>query len=204
MPQCSKRWRPSTHSLLRMLGWRRLDPKEVHFLATHFGAVQAAALAQHLWLGVRRVGDTRRAMSLGLGWVSLPKACFEEADPAQALRVEHPVVAGVFAHEVLHALQRQVGMRVTWPALLLQMRWLCGGHSPYVYFSCEDARAQLRAFWQANVEQQGQMWQDHVQRCVAGSCSLSSRWMVQAVQSGRLRRKRARKFKGFGGVASRT
>lgn len=173
--------------------WRRLLPLERDFVRLHFGAEQGDWLAQHIRLGVRRLGDTRRALCLNGGWMSLPRACFVQGDGAQALRLSHPQVAGLLAHELLHQLQRRHGLPVTRQALVLHTRHLIGGVDPYCYSACRNPRALLRQFWHANVEQQAQMWQDHVQSAVAGQPEASLALVAQAVRAGRLRRGMAQK-----------
>ena len=177
MERCIARW------------WRRLLPQEQAFVHAWFGAEQAQWLVEHVHLGQRRLGDTRRALCWNGGWMSFPKAMFAGSDPAHPLRLEHPLVAGVFAHELLHEVQRHQGLPVTRQALVLQCQWLLFRRDPYGYSSCRNAGALLRQFWLANVEQQGQMWQDCVQAQVAGQPLPSHALLVQAVQQGRLRRR---------------
>jgi hypothetical protein len=169
--------------------WRRLLPPEPLFVAQHFGPEQADWLARHIRLGVRRLGDRRRALSLNGGWVSLPRACYAGQALAGVLRLSHPVVAGLFAHELLHALQRRQGLAVTRQSLGLQCRMLLTRHDPYVYARCEHSRTLLRQFWSAQVEQQAQMWQDHVSALVAGQPLASHRGVALAVRAGRFRRR---------------
>lgn len=168
--------------------WRRLLPQEQAFVRQCFGEAQGAWLIAQVRLGQRRLGDTRRALSLYGAWVSLPKAMYVQSDWRQPLRVTHPVVAGLLAHELLHVLQRKQGLAVTRQAFRLQWRFLCWGQDPYCY-SCSGSAIQLlRQFWLANVEQQGQMWQDCVQAHVAGQPLASHALLTMAVQRGRFRR----------------
>ena len=178
MERCTQRW------------WRRLLPQEQAFVQAWFGPEQAQWLIARVHLGRRRIGDTRRALCCNGGWMSFPQAMYVHGDSAQALRLGHPVVAGVFAHELLHELQRCHGLPVTRQALILQCQWLLLRRDPYRYRSGCTARALLRQFWHANVEQQGQMWQDCVQAQLAGQPLPSHALLVQAVQQGRLRRRR--------------
>lgn len=175
----ARRWAPPW--------WRALLPKEQAFVHAFFGEVQGAWLCTHVRLGQRRLGDTRRALCLHGGWLSLPKALFESRCWQQPLHLAHPAVAGIFAHELLHALQRQQGMAVTRQALWLQLRWCFGGQDPYAYGCPGSARALLRQFWHANVEQQGQMWQDCVQAQVAGVPLASHALLALAVRRAKLR-----------------
>lgn len=148
--------------------WRRaLLPSERDFARLYFGAALDGLLpGVHLYL--RRVGDTRRALSLNGGRISMPRFCFEAGDPRQPLRLTHPQIAGWFAHELLHQWQRAQGLPVTRQALWLQLRHLLGGRNPYDYTRCADAQAMRDCFAGAQVEQQGQIWEDHVRACVAG------------------------------------
>lgn len=148
--------------------WRRpLSPCERDFARRYFGAALDGLLPSvHLYL--RRVGDTRRALSLDGGRISMPRLFFAQADPRQPLRLDHPRIAGVFAHELLHQWQRAQGRPVTRQALWLQLRHLLGGRDPYAYERCSDPHAMHACFAAAQVEQQGQIWEDHVCACVAG------------------------------------
>lgn len=97
---------------------------------------------------------------------------------------------GMFAHELLHVLQRELGMAVTRQALLLQGTYFLAGRNPYLYRTSANARQMLRHFWAGNVEQQAQMWQDHVQAQVAGQSLPGHALLAQAVRHGRLRSRR--------------
>lgn len=166
--------------------WRPLLPSERAFILRYFGAEQAHWLALRIRLGLRRIGDTRRALSAPGGWVSLPRSCYEGGHWQQALRLWHPAVAGIFAHELLHALQRRYGRRVTIPALCLQCQFLLWRKDPYSY-SCSPLPIKtLKHFWRANVEQQGQMWQDWITSAVAGQPMASHALLAYAVRRGRL------------------
>lgn len=148
--------------------WSRpLLPVERAFVQRHFGAALDAQLPA-LRVYLRRVGDTRRALSLDGGRVSMPRVCFEGGDPHRPLRLARPQIAGVFAHELLHQWQRAQGLPVTRQALGLQLRFLLGGRDPYAYERCSDPQAMHACFAAAQVEQQGQIWEDHVRACVAG------------------------------------
>ncbi len=153
---------------MRRWFWRRpLLPCERAFVRQYFGAALDGLLPGiHLYL--RRVGDTRRALSFNGGRISMPRACFAAGDPCQPLRLAHPQIAGWFAHELLHQWQRAQGLPVTRQALWLQLRHLLGGRNPYDYARCSDAEAMRDCFANAQVEQQGQIWEDHVRACVAG------------------------------------
>lgn len=146
---------------------RPLLDGESAFVQTHFGT-SLQGLDGRLRLHLRRLGDTRRALSLPGGHVFMPRACFEGAQLQGPLRLHHPVVAGLFAHELLHQWQRLQGRAVTREAAWLQVKAVCLRRDPYAYTPCGDAAAMLQAFQTAQVEQQGQMWEDHVRACVAG------------------------------------
>ena len=155
--------------------WSRpLFRAERDFVSQYFGHALDACLP-HLRLYLRRVGDTRRALSLPGGRISLPRNCFVHANPQQALHLQHPQVAGLFAHELLHQWQRQQDRAVTVPAAWLQLKALCTGFDPYAYRAQSEAAAMLALFLRANVEQQGQIWQDYVTACVAGQSVLYMR-----------------------------
>ena len=153
-------------------------PLEVVFVRRFFGAALDTVLPrQRLYL--RRLGDTRRALSMNGGRLYLPRAFFEEGDPRQPLRLSHPMIAGIVAHELLHQWQRLQGRAVTREALLLQTRALCLRHDPYAYCTVADPQQMLHLFLQANVEQQGQIWEDHVSAVVSGK-PLACMGLVQA------------------------
>ena len=175
-----------------MWGWRRLQPAEVAWVLQCFGTQQGRWLQQQIRVGVRRVGDTRRALCLNGGWVSLPRACFTQGDGAQPLRLDCAPIAALLAHELLHQLQRRQGLPVTRQSAWLQCVHLCGGRDPYAYVGHASPRAMLRQFWSAQVEQQAQMWQDHVQAWATGTPLPWAQGMVRAVQAGRLRRRSGR------------
>lgn len=148
--------------------WRRaLLPCERDFVRQHFGAALDAQLPT-LRLYLRRVGDTRRALSFNGGRISMPRLCFGVDDPRRPLRLHQPQIAGLFAHELLHQWQRAQGLPVTRQALWLQLRFALGGGDPYAYARCADPVAMRDCFAAAQVEQQGQIWEDHVRACVAG------------------------------------
>ena len=141
-----------------MVYWSRpLDAQEQAFVRTHFGA-SLDALLPRMRLYLRRLGDTRRALSMNGGRIFMPRAFFMQSDPRQPLRLSHPQIAGIFAHELLHQWQRLQGMPVTRQAAWLQFKALCTRGDPYAYERCDDPRRMLQRFVHAQVEQQGQMW----------------------------------------------
>ena len=151
-----------------MIFWSRpLLEIERQFVTQHFG-VSLSRVIPSLRLYVRRVGDTRRALSMNGGRISMPKACFVGGDPRQSLQLQHPLIAGLFAHELLHQWQRLQGMAVTRQAAWLQAKAVCLRTDPYAYAACADPASMLKQFLAAQVEQQGQIWQDYVSACVAG------------------------------------
>ncbi|NIF81954.1 hypothetical protein F3J24_00305 [Comamonas sp. Tr-654] len=173
-----------------MMFWRRsLMPVETGFVQLLFGTA-LDELLPGMRLHVRRLGDTRRALSLGGGRIYLPRSFFEHADPHRPLRLSHPVVAGVFAHELLHQWQRLQGRPVTWEAFGLHLRATCLRRDLYRYQACADPYQMLQCFLDASVEQQGQIWQDHVQALVQGqplACMCLIAEHVHQDQAGRTR-----------------
>ncbi|WP_226858431.1 hypothetical protein [Diaphorobacter aerolatus] len=148
--------------------WNRHFNETEHAFVHRFFAHSLAALQPRLRVYLRRVGDTHRALSLNGGRIYMPRACFVDGDPTRSLRLSHPYVAGVFAHELLHQWQRVRGVAVTRQAAWLQTKAVCLRRDPYAYEACDDAALMLARFVSAQVEQQGQMWQDYVTGCVAG------------------------------------
>lgn len=163
--RCHNR-RVTTHSFIakaaRGLFWSRpLLPVEWALLDRYFGAPLHRDW-RRMRIHVRRLGDTRRALSFNGGFLSFPSYCFVDGDPRQSLRLDMPLIAGWLAHEAFHHWQRLQGMPVTRAALRLQWRFLRHGDNPYLYASCATAQALLAQFQAAQVEQQAQMWQDMV------------------------------------------
>ena len=149
--------------------WSRpLFPAERLFVQRFFGP-SLDALLPRMRLHPRRLGDTRRALSMNGGRLYMPRSFFEEGQAQRPLRLEHPVVASIFAHELLHQWQRLQGVAVTRKALLLHAKALCLRRDPYAYCGCADAAEMLEIFLAASVEQQGQMWEDYVRTLVAGA-----------------------------------
>ena len=142
--------------------WSRpLLPQEWELLNRHFGApVQRDWRRMRIY--VRRLGDTRRALSFNGGFLSFPRYCFVDGNPRQALRLDVPLIAGWLAHEAFHHWQCLQGLPVTRAAVRLQWRYWRHGDNPYLYASCASADALLAQFQSAQVEQQAQMWQDAV------------------------------------------
>lgn len=161
---------------------RALLPAERLFVQQFFGAALDALLPR-MRLHLRRLGDTRRALSMNGGRLYLPRGFFEQSQPQRALRLGHPVVAGIFAHELLHQWQRLQGVAVTRKALLLHVKAFCLRRDPYAYFGSNDGAGMLGIFLAASVEQQGQMWEDYVRTVVAGA-AMPSMERVQAHISG--------------------
>ena len=105
--------------------WSRpLLVAEQAFVHRFFGA-SLDVLLPRMRLYLRRLGDTRRALSMNGGRLYLPRQFFEESNPARPLRLTHPLVAGIFAHELLHQWQRLQGRKVTREALRLQLHAIC-------------------------------------------------------------------------------
>lgn len=151
----------SRHGLRAPFWSRHLKQEEWALLARYFGPLQHPGWAG-MRLYLRRLGDTRRALSFNGGFLSLPGHCFAAQDPRQCLRLDEPLVAGWLAHEAFHHWQRLQGRAVTREALRLQWRFWRHGIDPYAYTPSASAPGLLAQFQQAQVEQQAQMWQDAV------------------------------------------
>jgi hypothetical protein len=150
-----------------MLFWSRpLTADEWTLLARYFGQPQHPGWTR-MRLYLRRLGDTRRALSFNGGFLSMPAYCFAASDPRQCLRLDAPLVAGWLAHEAFHHWQRLQGRAVTRQALRLQWRFWRHGINPYAYAPAASPAALLAQFQQAEVEQQAQMWQDAVMADIA-------------------------------------
>ncbi len=159
--------RPWVQRLQRMLFWSRpLTADEWALLARYFGQPQHPGWTR-MRLYLRRLGDTRRALSFNGGFLSMPAYCFAASAPRQCLRLDAPLVAGWLAHEALHHWQRLQGRPVTRQALCLQWRFWRHGINPYAYTPAASPAALLAQFQQAQVEQQAQMWQDAVMADIA-------------------------------------
>ena len=158
----SVKMQPLVDGRSRGLFWSRpMCAAEWALLAQYFGE-----LSDPLWhrmrVHLRRLGDTRRALSFNGGFLSFPRYCFEGGDPRQPLRLDQPMICGWLMHEAFHHWQRLQGRAVTRDALRLQWRFWRHGDDPYQYALCESPEALLTRFQQAQVEQQAQMWQDAV------------------------------------------
>ncbi|MCD2166951.1 hypothetical protein [Comamonas koreensis] len=150
-----------------MLFWSRpLTADEWALLARYFGQPQHPGWTR-MRLYLRRLGDTRRALSFNGAFLSMPAYCFAASDPRQCLRLDAPLVAGWLAHEALHHWQRLQGRPVTRQALCLQWRFWRHGINPYAYTPAASPAALLAQFQHAQVEQQAQMWQDAVMADIA-------------------------------------
>lgn len=149
--------------------WSRSLTEAERAFVHRFFAHSLDALLPRMRLHPRRLGDTRRALSMNGGRIYMPRACFVNDDPAQSLKLSHPFVAGVFAHELLHQWQRLQGLAVTRQAAWLHVKAACLRRDPYAYEGCNDSARMLQQFVNAQVEQQGQMWQDYVMGSVAGN-----------------------------------
>lgn len=145
---------------------RRLMAEEWALIAHYFGQPRHPDWSR-MRLHLRRLGDTRRALSFNGGFLSMPSHCFEGFDPRQALRIDQPLIAGWLAHEAFHHWQRLQGRAVTREALRLQWRFWRYGVNPYAYTASACAADLLAQFQQAQVEQQAQMWQDAVMADIA-------------------------------------
>ena len=146
---------------------RALTAQEQAFVRCHFGA-SLDALLPRMRLHLRRLGDTRRALSLNGGRIFLPRSFFLHGDLHRPLRLDQPQIAGIFAHELLHQWQRLQGMPVTRQAAWLHLKAWCTRGDPYACERSSDPDRMLECFVHAQVEQQGQIWEDHVRDCVAG------------------------------------
>ena len=140
---------------------RSLLPQEWALLDRYFGAPVHRDW-RRMRIYVRRLGDTRRALSFNGGFLSFPRHCFVASDPRQGLRLDQALIVGCLVHEAFHHWQRLQGRRVTREAVHLQWRYWRHGDNPYGYASCQHPAQLLQQFQQANVEQQAQMWQDAV------------------------------------------
>jgi hypothetical protein len=78
------------------------------------------------------------------------------------LNLSDPVVAGIVGHELLHQVQRAMGVDVTGQALGLQAQYSLHISDPYRYNWSSDPAVMLDEFLHGNVEQQGQMFQDYL------------------------------------------
>ncbi|WP_353235931.1 hypothetical protein [Diaphorobacter ruginosibacter] len=148
--------------------WSRPLTESEHDFVRRFFAHSMDELRPRLRIHVRRLGDRRRALSMNGGRISMPRTCFGLGDPGRPLRLSDPWVGGVFAHELLHQWQRLQGRKVTREAAWLQLKAVCLRRDPYAYEPCGDAARMLEQFLHAQVEQQGQMWQDYVAGCLCG------------------------------------
>jgi hypothetical protein len=142
------------------MGLRPPTPAEAQFIGQYFGK---CIIPSSLNIHVRRIGDTSRALSLPGGFISFPSSYFLGGSGKNSLNLADFLVAGTLGHETLHQLQRQNGINVTAQAALLQLQDLLGISNPYQYNASTDPAAMLNTFNQANVEAQGQIFQDYIE-----------------------------------------
>jgi hypothetical protein len=104
--------------------------------------------------------------------------CFERSDPANALCLwAYPTLA----HEVLHVWQRRHRHCVV--SVSVDGLWLglTRGAAAYAYDrTLADAQGMLTQFLAANIEGQGQMYEDYVRSNVADSSSRDVRYALIA------------------------
>ena len=144
----------------RGLFWSRpMCAAEWALLAQYFGELSDPRW-HRMRVHLRRLGDTRRALSFNGGFLSFPRYCFEGGDPRQPLRLDQPMICGWLMHEAFHHWQRLQGRAVTRDALRLQWRFWRHGDDPYQYALCESPEALLTRFQQAQVEQQAKQQAD--------------------------------------------
>jgi hypothetical protein len=110
--------------------------------------------------------------------IQLDDGCFEGSDPGDALRLTaYPTLA----HEVLHVWQRQhrhCVVNVSVDGLWLGMT---RGSAAYAYDrTALDPRRMLTQFLAANIEGQGQMYEDYIRGNVADPDSRDARYALIA------------------------
>jgi RHS repeat-associated protein len=147
-------------------GLRPPTPEEEQFIQRFFGNCISP---KTLDIKMRRFGNTSRALSLGGGFMSFPKTDFVDGSADKRLKVDIPYNASIFGHELLHQLQRSAGVNVTGRGLGLQLQYSLHISDPYRYdASITDPDAMLKQFKEANVESQGQIFQDYLYRLLTG------------------------------------
>lgn len=161
---------------------RPLLSEEQAFLRRYFGDALGAPMGGFR-IALRRFGDTKRALSLNGGFMSFPRDYFLDRDPARPLNCRHPAIGSVFAHEVLHQLQRRNGCWVTVNATVLQLLYAMKLYDPYAYRPLADPVAMLALFRRANCERQGQMFQDYVRKAIAGEADDAYRLIADYVKN---------------------
>ena len=142
--------------------WSRCLTQAEWALLDHYFGQPTDPRWRRMRVHLRRIGDTRRALSFNGGFLSFPGTCFVGGDPRQSLRLDQPIILGWLMHEAYHHWQRLQGRAVTRDAVRLQWRFWRHGDDPYRYAACASPEALLAQFQTAQVEQQAQMWQDAV------------------------------------------
>jgi hypothetical protein len=110
--------------------------------------------------------------------IQMDDACFEWSDPRNALRLSaYPTLA----HEVLHVWQRRHRHCVVNVSVDGLWLGLTRGAAAYAYDrTLDDAQDMLAQFLAANIEGQGQMYEDYVRSNVSDSNSRDARYALIA------------------------
>lgn len=120
-----------------------LELDEKAMLAVHFGN-SLDSIIQNFDIKVQKFGD--RALSLNGGNLYFPKTDFIGNNPTKSLNLADPYIAAKLGHEILHQLQREVGINVTLRGLILQPRYSLVIYDPYKYQSSLDPQIMLDTF----------------------------------------------------------
>lgn len=142
---------------------RALTARERTFLGRYFGAsLDLNRVSVSVALGARSwspYGSHIRISRRLLG-------------PGREVCLEDPRAASILAHEAVHVWQRQHGRAVSRQGAVLQTLYTLRLHNPYLYDrSVTDPDGLLSLFLSANIEQQGQIFQDYVHAELTGRCS---------------------------------
>jgi len=133
---------------------RSLTSRECAFLAGYFGD---SLLLDRISLSVAR--GVRSWSPYG----SHIRISHTLLGPTREVALDQPRAASIFAHEALHVWQRQHGRAVSRQGAILQTLHTLKLHNPYAYDrSIVDPDRLLTLFSSANIEQQGQIFQDYV------------------------------------------
>lgn len=162
-------------------GLRPLELDEKAMLAVHFGN-SLDNIIQNFDIKVQRVGD--RAVSLNGGRLYFPISNFIENNPTKSLNLQDPAIAAVFGHEVLHQLQREVGISVTLRGLILQTGYSLGLNNPYKYQPSLDPQIMLDTFKKGNPEQQGKIFEDYLTDYNKGNPTRNFTLIKQYIRNG--------------------
>lgn len=159
-------------SVAALLRPRPLLDNERAFLEREFG--ESLDLSRlRVFGGGHPIG--RIAWQPGAAWIQMDDQCFEQRDPARAVRIE---LFPVLAHEALHVWQR-VHKHSSAFGVSMEGVWLgvARGAAAYAYdTNVVEPAGLLSLFLRSNIEQQAQIFEDYVRSNVTDPSARSAKF----------------------------